>query len=210
MARVSVQMANLDVKPNALAGRPDIKNRFLFQWVHPQRQDDNPMKSFTLGSTPGKVASATLASAVPDGILFKNQEFTQVFAEPLTLQIHHFLDAHRDILQIALGKLFELALSDLLGQVSIGSISLNKVIDPSESLKLSAETYSLKIGYCQLTLDPSTIPTALPPLAKVLDTTAAEKVEALGALGPVGPPPHVTVVTAGQVTSEMTLNFIRS
>jgi len=210
VARVSVQIANLDVKGNGMAGRPNVRNRFLFQWVHPHRQDDNPMESFTHGSAVGPVAPATLTGAVPDGILFKNLEYSQVFGEPLTLQVHHFLDAHRDVLQIALGRLFELLVGGVLGQVSIGPISLARLIGPADSLKLSAETYSLKIGYCQVTLDPSGIPTALPPLVREIGTSALEQVHAFGQLGPAGPPSLITVVSAGQGTSTMSLNFVRS
>jgi len=210
MARVSVQIADLAVMDNGLAGRPDIRSRFLFQWVHPQREEENPAQSFTVASTPGPLASADLNAVVPDGIVFKNMEYSQVFGEPLTLQIHHFLDAHRDIVQIGIGKVFELVLANLLGQVALGPISLNRLVKPAESLKLSADTYSLKIGYLQVTVDPSTIPTALPPLSEAIATTAKQAVRAFGPAGPSGPPPRITVVSAGQVTSAMTLHLVRS
>ena len=133
---LAVRITALTIEPNARTGQNAVSNRFVFQVLHPTRQDDNPTASFAVGAVAGTVAAADLDAALPDALVFKGQPFAQAFDEPVRVRIHHFHDVHRDWLQVAIGKLFKAVLGAFLGKLSLVTVSLTDVIDPLESLDL--------------------------------------------------------------------------
>lgn len=204
--RLAVRITGLTLGPNGRSGRPDVTNRFVFQLLHPVTQDKNPAASFAVGSDVGPVGEAELDAALADGIVFKGQPFAQAFDEAVRIRIHHFQDVHRDWLQIIIGKLFELLLKDLLGKVSLVTITLDTLIDPSQSLKLSEETYSQKLGYFELVVEPNKVNAAGEKAASV-KLIAQEDVIGFDRLGPSGPPNRITIVKQGQKTASMDLEI---
>jgi hypothetical protein len=144
-----------------------------------------------------------MSAAAPGGVVFEGQKFTRKPGEPLELQVHDFVDMHRDFLQIALGKLIEDLAGLLVDSVNIGPISLSRLIDASSALKLSDETYSLPIGFHSIAIEPLAL--AANGTEITAATTAPEDVFAFGPIGPSGPPPRIKVVTANGKTARMTL-----
>jgi len=201
--RIGVEIANLDVMCNGMTGRPDVGNRFLFQWAHPLRQDDNPFTSFAVASLDGPVPAPDLGAAVPGSELFEGQRYKRLPGEALTLEVHHSLDMHRDFLQKALGMLIEDLAGLAVGGVSVGPISLGRLLDARAALKLSEDVYSLPIGHHSLAIGPATLGAG--GAAFAFATSAPADVFAFGRLGPSGPPPRVKVVSAGANTARMTL-----
>jgi len=203
---LSLKVAALDIAPNGRSGQAQVRNRFLFQLLHPKRDDDNPTVSFALGSAAGPVAGEDLDAVLPDGIVFKGQPFAQLFDERVRVRIHHFQDVRSDWLQVALGKVFEAALDSLLGQVKIVSLSLASLIDPGQSLQLGRDSYSQKLGYYELVLDPNA---ERPEGAEqvTVELVAAEEVLGFAPLPAEGDPRRTAIVAAGQVTATLDLRI---
>jgi hypothetical protein len=204
--RLALRITGLTLERNGRSGRQDVTNRFVFQLLHPVTQDKNPAASFAVGSGVGPVGEAELDAALADGMVFKGQPFSQAFDEKVRIRIHHFQDVHRDRLQIVIGKLFELALKDLLGKVSLVTVTLDQVIDPSQSLKLSDDTYSQKLGYFELVVDPNQVKSAGMRTASVT-LIAQEDVMGFDRMGPSGPPPRIAIVTKDQKTASIDLEI---
>jgi hypothetical protein len=204
--RLAVRIKGLTLERNGRSGRPDVTNRFVFQLLHPVTQGKNPAASFAVGPGVGPVGQADLDAALADGIVFKGQPFSQAFDEKVRIRIHHFQDVHRDWLQIVIGKLFELVLKDLLGKVSLVTITLPKLVDPGQSLKLSEETYSQKLGYFELVVEPEKVTAGGMKTASV-KLVAQEDVIGFDRLGPSGPPKRISVVKSGQKTASIDLEI---
>jgi hypothetical protein len=203
---LAVRITGLTLGPNGRSNRLDATNRFVFQLLHPVTHDKNPAVSFAVGSGVGPVGQADLDAALADGIVFKGQPFSQAFDEKVRIRIHHFQDVHRDGLQIVIGKLFELVLKDLLGKVSLVTITLPKLVDPNQSLKLSEETYSQKLGYFELVVEPDKVTAAGSKTAPVR-LVAQEDVIGFDHLGPSGPPKRISVVKQGLKTASINLEI---
>ena len=204
--RLAVRITELTLERNGRSGRPDVTNRFVFQLLHPVTQDKNPAASFAVGSGVGSVGKEELDAALADGLVFKGQPFSQAFDEKVRIRIHHFQDLHRDRLQIIIGKLFELVLKELLGKVSLVTITLDQVIDPRQSLRLSDDTYSQKLGYFELVVDPNQVKSAGMRTASVT-LVAQEDVMGFDRMGPSGPPPRIAIVTKNQETASIELEI---
>ncbi len=203
---LALKVAALEVRPNGRSDHPQVRNRFLFQLLHPKRDDDNPTVSFALGSGVGPVAREELDAVLPDGIVFKGQPFAQLFDEQVRIRIHHFQDVRADWLQVAVGKVFEAALDSLLGQVKIVSISLASLIDAGQSLQLGRDAYSQKLGYFELVLDPNAQrPGGAGETA--VELVAQEDVLGFAPLGSEGGPRRITIVAQGQVTATVQLQI---
>jgi hypothetical protein len=203
---LAIKVASLTIGAHARSETAQVRNRFLFQLLHPKRHDDNPAVSFALGPAAGPVGQADLDAALADGIVFKGQPFAQLFDEKVRIRIHHFQDVEADWLQVAAGKVFEAALESLLGKVKLISISLGSLIDPGESLQLGQDAYSQKLGYFELVLDPN----ASRPggaEAMIVELIAQDDIFGLTPPGPAGRPHRVKIVTKGQVTATMELQI---
>ena len=206
---LALRITALTIEPNARTGQTAVTNRFVFQLLHPTRQDDNPAASFAVGSVSGPVPAEDLDAALPDALVFKGQPFAQAFDEPLRIRIHHFHDIHRDWLQVAVGKLFKAVLTAFLGKVSLVTVSLTDVINPLESLDIGGDTCSQKLGYFELVVDPKagrggrvrTVSVAL---------AAPEDVLGFSPLGPDGQPKRICIVSAGETTAAMDLEIALS
>jgi hypothetical protein len=203
---LSLKVAALSVGPNGREGQERVRNRFLFQLLHPKRDDDNPAVTFALDSAVGEVTPDDLDAVLADGIVFKGQPFAQLFDEKVRVRIHHFQDVHADWLQIAAGKVFEAALDSLLGQVKLVSVSLASLIDIGQSLQLGRDAYAQKLGYFELLLDPNADRPGGAEDATV-ELVAPEDILGFAPLGPAGEPRRITIVAAGQVTATMTLQI---
>jgi hypothetical protein len=203
---LSLKVAALALEANGRSGQAQVVNRFLFQLLHPKRDDDNPAVSFALGPTPGPVAPADLDAVLPDGIVFKGQPFAQMFDEKVRVRIHHLQDVRSDWLQIALGKLFEAGLDTLLGQAKVVSISLADLVDPGQSLQLGRDAYSQKLGYFELVLDPGAERRDGAEDAAV-QLVAQEDILGFAPLGAAGKPRRIKVVGKGQVTATIALQI---
>ncbi|MGD1148650.1 MAG: hypothetical protein ABR961_11960 [Thermoanaerobaculaceae bacterium] len=203
---VALRITRLAIGPNGRVGRTEVANRFVFQFLHPTRHDDNPTASFAVGSMEGPVAAAELAAALPDALVFKGQPFTQAFDEPVRIRIHHFQDVERDWLQVAAGDMFSSVLESFLGKVSLLTVSLADLIDPAQSLQLGKDSYSQKLGYAELVADPKA---ARPSPVQVLSfkLVAPEDVLGFAPLGSEGKPQRVSIVAQGQVTATMDLEL---
>jgi hypothetical protein len=203
---LAVKIAALTVAPNGRSKLAQVRNRFLFQLLHPMRHDESPAVSFAVGPAAGPVAQPDLDTALADGIVFKGQPFAQLFDEQVRIRIHHFQDVKADLLQIAVGKVFDLALDSLLGQIKLVSISLGSLIDPGQSLQLGRDTYSQKLGYFELVLDPNA---SRPGGAEVATVELIGQDDVLGfaPLGPGGQPRRVSIVAKGQVTGKIELEI---
>ncbi len=203
---LSLQVAALTIEPNGRAGQERVRNRLLFQLLHPKRDDDNPAVSFALGPEAGRVAADDLDAVLPDGIVFKGQPFAQLFDERVRVRIHHFQDVSADWLQVAAGRVFEAALDSLLGQVKLVSLSLASLVDVGQSLQLGRDAYSQKLGYAELVLDPTADrPGGAEETAVTL--LAPEDVAGFAPLGPQGAPRRIGIVDAGQVTATLELRI---
>ena len=204
---LALRLTSLTVGPNGRAGRAGVGNRFVFQFLHPRRHDDNPTASFAIGPGVGPVPQADLDDALPDAIVFKGQLFTQVFDEQVRIRIHHFQDVQSDGLQVVVGRVFESVLGGFLGRLSLATISLADLIDPLQSLKLGEDAYSQKIGYFEVSLDPRAgklgAVQALP-----VDLLAPEDVGGFAPVGPQGQPQRIAIVKQGQVTASMDLEIV--
>ena len=203
---VALRIARLGIGPNGRTGRPEVANRFVFQFLHPTRHDDNPVVSFAVGSGEGPVSAADLDAALPDALVFKGQPFAQAFDEPVRIRVHHFQDVARDWLQVGVGKVFSLALDSFLGKVTVAAVSLADLIDPAQSLQLGTEVYSQKLGYAEVVLDPKAV---RPSLAQDVSLKLVAPEDALGfaPLGPQGEPKRVSIVEQGQVTGTIDLEI---
>ena len=203
---VGLMITQLAIGPNGRAGRNEVANRFVFQMLHPTRQDDNPTASFAVGSAEGPVPAAELDAALPDALVFKGQPFAQAFEEPLRIRVHHFQDVTRDWLQVALGTVFSSVLESFLGKVTLVTVSLADLIDPAQSLQLGKQVYSQKLGYFELVVDPKA---ARPGSAQALSVklVAPEDVLGFAPMGSQGQPQRVSIVAQGQVTAAMDLEI---
>jgi hypothetical protein len=203
---LSLKLAALAIGPNGREGQERVRNRFLFQLVHPKRDDDNPAVTFALGSVGGPVAARDLDAVLADGIVFKGQPFAQLFDEHVRIRIHHFQDVHADWLQVVAGKVFEAALDSLLGQVKLVSVSLRSLIDVGQMLQLGVDAYSQELGYFELVLDPNAERPGGAAEATV-QLVAPEDVLGFAPLGPQGKPQRITIVGKGQATATMELKI---
>ncbi len=203
---LSLKVATMSIGANGRSGQNEVRNRFLFQLLHPKRDDENPAVTFALGSAVGPVAQCDLDTALPDGIVFKGQPFAQLFDEKVRVRIHHFQDVKADWLQVAVGKVFEAVLDSLLGQIKLVSISLASLIDPGQSLQLGRDAYSQKLGHFELVLDPNARRPGGAEEATV-ELIAQEDVLGFAPLAPEGKPRRVTIVAAGQVTATIELQI---
>lgn len=203
---LSLKLATLTIGPNGRAGQDRVRNRFLFQLLHPKRDDDNPAVTFALDSAVGAVVPDDLDAVLADGIVFKGQPFAQLFDEKVRVRIHHFQDVQADWLQVAVGKVFEAALDSLLGQVKLVSISLASLIDVGQSLQLGRDAYAQKLGYFELVLDPNTDPRGGAEEATV-QLVAPHDIFGFAPLTSQGKPRRITIVAEGQVTATMTLQI---
>ena len=203
---LSLKVAALTIGANGREGQERVRNRFLFQLLHPKRDDDNPAVTFTLGPAAGPVAAADLDAVLADGLVFKGQPFAQLFDEKVRIRIHHFQDVKADWLQVAAGKVFEAALDSLLGQVKLVTISLRSLIDVGQSLQLGVDAYSQKLGYFELVLDPNADRPGGAEDATV-ELVAPEDVLGFAPLGPQGEPQRITIVGEGQVTATLALRI---
>jgi hypothetical protein len=201
---LAIKVASLTIGAHARSKATQVRNRFLFQLLHPKRHDDNPAVSFAVGPVAGPVAPADLDAALADGIVYKGQPFAQLFDEKVRIRIHHFQDVEADWLQVAAGKVFGSVLDSLLGKVKLVSISLGSLIDPGESLQLGEDAYSQKLGYFELVLDPNA---SRPDRAEtmIVELVAEADIYGLTPLGPAGRPRRIKIVTKGQVTATMEL-----
>ncbi len=206
---LALKVKGLTIEPNVRTGQKGITNRFVFQLLHPTRQDDNPAASFAVGSVAGPVPAAELDAALPDALVFKGQPFAQAFDEPLRIRIHHFHDIRRDWLQVALGKLFKAVLGSFLGKISLVTVSLTDVIDPLDSLDIGKDTYSQKLGYHELVADPKGGKRSS-RRSLHLELTAPEDVLGFAPLGPDGQPKRICIVGAGETTAAMDLEIALS
>lgn len=204
---LALRITSLTIGPNGRAGRAGVNNRFVFQFLHPRRHDDNPTASFALGPGVGPVPPGDLDEALPDAIVFKGQPFTQVFDEQVRIRVHHLQDVESDGLQVVVGRVFESVLTGFLGQLSLATISLADLIDPLQSLKLGEDTYSQKLGYFELVLDPQTVELGAVQAVPV-DLLAPEDICGFAPLGPSGQPQRIGIVKQGQVTASMDLELI--
>ena len=206
---LAVRITALTIEPNARTGQDAVSNRFVFQLLHPTRQDDNPTASFAVGSVAGSVPASDLDAALPDALVFKGQPFAQAFDEPVRIRIHHFHDVRQDWLQVAVGKVFKAVLNAFLGKLSLVSVSLTDVIDPLDSLDIGEGTCAQKLGYFELSVDPKagrgvrvrTVSVAL---------SAPEDVFGFSPLGPAGQPKRIRIVGAGDTTAAMDLEVALS
>jgi hypothetical protein len=203
---LSLKLAALTIGPNGREGQERVRNRFLFQLLHPKRDDDNPAVTFALGSAVGPVASDSLDAVLADGIVFKGQPFAQLFDEQVRVRIHHFQDVRADWLQVAAGKVFEGALDSLLGQVKLVSISLRSLIDVGQTLQLGTDTCSQELGYFELVLDPNAERQGGAEEATV-QLVAPEDILGFAPLGSAGEPRRIAIVGKGQVTATMDLQI---
>ncbi len=201
---LALKVAAVTIAPNGRSGQEQVANRFLFQLLHPKRDDDNPAVSFALGPAAGPVAPADLDAVLPDGIVFKGQPFAQLFDEKARVRIHHFQDVRSDWLQVAAGKLFQAGLDALLGQVKLVSLSLADLVDPGQSLQLGREVFSQKLGYFELVLDPNA-ERPRDPEETTVELVAGEDVSGFAPLGAAGAPRRVTVVAKGRPTATLAL-----
>ncbi|MFI5166838.1 MAG: hypothetical protein ACHQQS_09485 [Thermoanaerobaculales bacterium] len=204
--KLAVRITGLRLERNGRSGRADVTNRFVFQLLHPVTQDKNPAASFGVGSGVGLVPEAQLDAALADGIVFKGQSFDQAFHERVRIRIHHFQDVHRDWFQVLLGKLFGLVLKDLLGKINLVVVTLDRLIDPVQSLKLSEDTYAQKLGFFELIVDPDEVKAGGATPASVA-LVAPEEVVGFDGLGPSGPPKRITIVKKGQKTASIDLEI---
>ena len=204
---LALRVTGVSIGSHECAGRAKAVNRFVFQLLHPTKFDDNPAASFAVGPAEGPVAAEELDAVLPDGLVFKGQLFRQAFAEPVRIRIHHFQDVTSDWLQAAIGKVFGAVLETLLGRMRLATISLADLIDPVSSLQLGQETYSQKLGYVELVIDPNE---AKPGVVQAVraELVAPEDVFAFAPLGPDGRPQRVCVVEQGNVTAMIELDVV--
>ena len=203
---LALKITALRIGTTARTGQGAVTNRFVFQLLHPTRQDDNQTASFAVGPAEGPVATADLDAALPDALVFKGQPFAQAFDEPVRIRIHHFHDVQEDWLQVTVGKLFRAALTSFLGKVSLVTLSLADVIDPGQSLKIGEGTYSQKLGYFELVVDPKA---GRPSRSRTVsvDLVAPEDVYGFAPLGPDGQPKRICIVAHGEITASMELEI---
>jgi hypothetical protein len=204
---LALRITGLSIGINACPGRAKAVNRFVVQLLHPARYDDNPAASFAVGSAEGPVAAAELDAALPDGMVFKGQLFRQAFDERVRVRVHHFQDVTSDWLQVAIGKVFGAALDSFLGQVRLATVSLADLIDPVQSLRLGKGTYSQKLGYFELAVDPAAAKLGAVQAVRV-ELRAPEDVFGFAPLGPDRRPQRVCVVEQGDVTATLDLEIV--
>ncbi len=204
---LALRITGLAIGANACPGRAKAVNRFVLQLLHPARYDDNPTASFAVGPAEGPVAAAELDAALPDGLVFKGQLFRQAFDERVRVRIHHFQDVTSDWLQFAIGKVFGVVLDEFLGRMRLATVSLADLIDPVQSLRLGQHSYSQKLGYFELVVDPGAAKPGAVQAVRV-ELRAPEDVFAFAPLGPDGQPQRVCVVQQEDVTAALDLEVV--
>ncbi|MDD5564650.1 MAG: hypothetical protein PHQ91_13135 [Thermoanaerobaculaceae bacterium] len=204
---LALRITGLAIGANACPGRAKAVNRFVLQLMHPARYDENPAASFAVGPAEGQVAAADLDAALPDGLVFKGQLFRQAFDERVRVRIHHYQDVTSDWLQFAIGKVFGVVIDEFLGRMRVATVSLADLIDPAQSLRLGQHSYSQKLGYFELVIDPAAAkPGAVQTVT--VELRAPEDVFAFAPLGPDGQPQRVCVVQQEDVTATLELEVV--
>ncbi|OYV88642.1 MAG: hypothetical protein B7Z68_13110, partial [Acidobacteria bacterium 21-70-11] len=94
-----------------------------------------------------------------------------------------------------------------LGQVRLATVSLADLIDPVQSLRLGKDTYSQKLGYFELAVDPAADKLGAVQAARV-ELRAPADVFGFAPLGPDGQPQRVCVVEQGDVTATLDLEIV--
>ena len=216
MGIISTQIDTDDgaiVIPINRTGRTDdLQHRFVLQWLHPNEIDKNPTMSFTISeadvdTSNRSVSAATITNTLKNGnLLFLNIAYSQPFRECKTLQIHQYLDFHRDWVQRALGVAVESVPNLIFGQIKIGPFTLDKIINPSTSLKLSDEWYSLSTGFAEININP--IPDG--SINKITASLQANKDVRCLVQQNQHAPSYMTIVNKGEITSEIHINYCAS